>query len=398
MDGYVVEPIAATEVPAFLDAMREAFLDEPHDDQHALWERRLEPDRTLVARSGGAIVATSGLFSLRLAVPGAVVPMAGVTAVGVVPVQRGHGLLDRMMRGHLEAIHERGEEAISALWASGAGIYGRWGYGPATWAAELDVRATEARFLVPPPAMALTAGTPEELLPRTREIHAPLVAARPGMLVRDEHGWAERIADFEHEREGAGRLRAVACDEGYALYAVREEHEEERPPLIIEIRELMAATPGAAAALWAHLIGMALSRRTRYWLAAPDDPIPHLLTDSRIVRRSLTDGLYVRLVDVPRALAQRSYAAPLDVVLEVRDEICPWNAGRWRLTADGCEPTDAPPGLALDVRELGAAYLGGTSLTALAAAGRVEERTPGALEAAALAFRAAREPWCPEFF
>ena len=302
------------------------------------------------------------------------------------------------MRGHLEAIHARGEEAISALWASGAGIYGRWGYGPATWAVELDVRSTEARFATPPPALELTAGTPEELLPRMRAIHAPLVAARPGMLERDEHGWAERIADFEHERAGAGALRAVACDAGYALYAVSEEHEHERPPLVVRIRELMAATPGAAAALWAHLLGMALSRRARYWGAAPDDPLPFMLADSRHVHRLLTDALYVRVVDVPRALAQRSYAAPIDVVLEVRDDVCPWNAGRWRLTGDGCERTDAAADLALDVRELGAAYLGGTSLAALGAAGRVEERTPGALEAAAYAFRTARDPWCPEFF
>src|SRR5687768_6652929 len=116
---------------AFLDAADRAFLEDPHEEDLALWSRMLEPDRTLVARSGGAIVATSALFTMRLAVPGGVAPMAGVTAVGVDPVHRRRGLLDRLMRGHLAAVRERGEEALSTLWASEAGIYGRWGFGQA---------------------------------------------------------------------------------------------------------------------------------------------------------------------------------------------------------------------------------------------------------------------------
>jgi predicted acetyltransferase len=127
-----------------------------------------------------------------------------------------------------------------------------------------------------------------------------------------------------------------------------------------------------------------------------------MLTDPRAVELKPSDGLFVRLVDVPRALADRTYANPVDVVLDVTDERCPWNARRYRLAGDAtgatCEPTTAAADLALSATELGAAYLGGTSLDTLAAAGRVQELTPGALATTATAFRGSRAPWCPEMF
>jgi len=122
----------------------------------------------------------------------------------------------------------------------------------------------------------------------------------------------------------------------------------------------------------------------------------------QLPRLAVSQNLWIRLVDVPAALAARTYAAPLDVVLEVDDAFCPWNAGRYRLAAvDGraaCERTEAPPDLALSARDLGAAYLGGTGLAALAGVGRVRELRPGAIERASVAFGAAREPFCPEIF
>jgi predicted acetyltransferase len=399
---YEIAPIAPDEVDTFLHATVEAFQDDPHDEDIALWARLVEPERTLTARSGGAIVATSSLITMHLAVPGGVVPMAGVTAVGVDPVHRRRGLLDRMMRGHLGAIHERGAEAISTLWASEAGIYGRWGYGPATQIADVTVRSADARLLTPPPPERPHAGPPTELLPELRATYDAIFAERPGLLARDGLRWAERLHDPEHARAGAGRLRALAIDGGYALYAIRDQETDGRPDAVVELRELLAATPEVAAVLWQHLLSLSLTRSVHWATAPEDEPLTHMLADSRAVRSRVGDGLYVRLVDVPRALAQRSYGAPLDVVLEVEDPVCPWNAGRWRLAADGdgatCERTDAAPDLALSSTELGAAYLGGTSLALLAAAGRVEEHTPGALIAAGHAFRGARAPWCAELF
>ena len=305
-----------------------------------------------------------------------------------------------MMHGLLDEVRERGDEAISALWASEAGIYGRWGFGSATRWAEVTVRSREAQ-LRRPPGDRPRGGDPKALLPELRAVYDAL-PRRPGMLERDDHSWGEVLMDVEAHREGAGRLRGLVCDGGYATYAIRKHDIDGHADDIVELRELHAAGPDAAAVLWDHLLKLSLTRSVKWWSGAEDLELPHMLYDARAVTMRLDDGLYVRLVDLPRALAQRTYRAPVDVVLEVADDVCPWNAGRWRLAADAtgatCEPTTAPADLALGVLELGAAYLGGTPLATLGAAGRVEEATPGALAATSHAFLGERPPWAFEVF
>jgi predicted acetyltransferase len=92
----------------------------------------------------------------------------------------------------------------------------------------------------------------------------------------------------------------------------------------------------------------------------------------------------------------------VDVVLDVEDAFCPWNSGRWRLSGDAkgavCGRTSDAADLALSVRELGAAYLGGVSLASLAGAGRVRELRQGALAEASVGFGATTAPWLPHGF
>ena len=126
--------------------------------------------------------------------------------------------------------------------------------------------------------------------------------------------------------------------------------------------------------------------------------VRHLLADARAARVSVYDGLWVRLVDVGRALGCRSYAADDGLTLEVRDEFCPWNAGRWRLEAGECRRTDGAADLALDTADLAAVYLGGNRWTTLAGAGRVEELKPGAVRRADGMFFGGPAPWCPTHF
>ena len=112
----------------------------------------------------------------------------------------------------------------------------------------------------------------------------------------------------------------------------------------------------------------------------------------------------MRIIDLPAALGRRAYAAPVDAVLEVTDPLLAGNAGRWRLRAAGqgpgatCERTDQPADVALDIRDLGAAYLGGTRLGALAAAGLVRELRPGTLGRLSAAMTWDPAPWCPQIF
>jgi len=85
-------------------------------------------------------------------------------------------------------------------------------------------------------------------------------------------------------------------------------------------------------------------------------------------------------------------------VIEVADAFCPWNQGRYRVSAGSVERTTAEAELALDVTALGTVYLGGFTFGQLVRSGRVEERRPGAAARADALFRADRAPWCPEIF
>jgi predicted acetyltransferase len=147
---------------------------------------------------------------------------------------------------------------------------------------------------------------------------------------------------------------------------------------------------------------MDLVRSVKYDGTTVDDPLRHLVADPRALQCQVIDGIFTRLVDVPAALAQRRYAADVDVVLEVTDAFCAWNTGRYRLRGgpDGaeCEKTGAPADIAITARDLGAVYLGGVSVAALAAAGLVGELTAGSVAAAATAFGWPVAPGIPDHF
>jgi predicted acetyltransferase len=231
---------------------------------------------------------------------------------------------------------------------------------------------------------------------------------RPGLLERGQVWWDRRTFDPEHRRGGAGILRAVVqsgddgVPAGYALYSANSGWDELGPSGRVTLRELVATTPEACAGLWEYLVSLGLMR-TLKWVRAPaHDPLPLLLVSQDGLTQRIGWGLWTRVVDVGRALAGRTYAAPLEVVLELDDAFLPRNSGRHRLAFDGaasaCEPTTAPADLALDAEALGAAYFGGTPLETLAAAGRVRELRPGALAVTAAAFRSVPEPWCADPF
>jgi predicted acetyltransferase len=397
-------PIDRDEAPAVLAALAAAFLEDVDEEEAALDAKVIEPGRTLVAREDGRIVASAAVLARELTVPGGRLPLAAVSLVGVAPSHRRRGLLSAIMRRQLADVRDAGE-AVAALWASEAAIYGRFGYGMATRAALLEVKTREARLRTD---IERVDATPEVMLAaearsRLAPVHDAVRRERPGMLDRPGAWWDLRLHDPEHKRDGAGRLRAAVLGElGYVLYAFKQGWTAAGPDGELRLRELVAATPAAAAALWGFVLELDLVRRLSWQLAPADEPLPHMLDDQRAVSSRLGDGLWVRLVDLPRALSDRTYSAPFEAVLEVADEACPWNAGRHRLSWDGrraaCERTGTKADLELSAAELGAAYLGGTTLESLARAGRVRERSTGALQAASVAFRASAEPWCPEIF
>ncbi len=394
------------------DLFHDTWSAEESDTERSVWE----PARSLVAEDGDRLAGHAAAYSRELTVPGAVVPAAHVTLVGVAPTHRRRGLLTAMMRRQLREIAAAGREPIAVLWASETKIYPRFGYGPAARRLRLDISTTEVRL---PAALPPAYGTPSakgrlrRVDPGTgwREfagIYERLRPERPGWSSRDEAWWKFVLADFPASRHGATRLHGVIYETpdgpaGYAVWRTKDGWTSKGHNGEVQIREFAAADPESRLELWRFLLSLDLVRSASYGFAPLDEPLQFLVDEPRRLGSALADGLWVRIVDLPRALAARRYAAPLDVVFEVTDAILEDNAGRWRLTVaeDGaatCTRTGAAPDLACDVLQLGSAYLGATSPSALAAGGLIRELTPGALRRTTASFGWDRMPQPSEVF
>lgn len=360
--------------------------------------RSLEPDRTIAAFDGPEIVGGASIYGRLLTVPGGAAPVAGITLVAVLPTHRRRGILTAMMREQLTGLHAAGGEPIAALNAAQATIYGRFGYGVASHVAQIR---GDKRFMALRPGTDPGEGTirllgREDARPLLEKVYERAREGAVGWVDRAEKYWQARLADGEGAREGGTALRYAVHREpggeatGYALYRSM--------PDLVRVIEVAATSRQSYAALWRFLIELDGHTELAYD-GAVDEPLTHLLADPRTARTTLMDNLWVRLVDVDRALSARRYATGLDIVVEVRDTFCPWNAGRHRLTADGdtvtCDRTRARADLRVTAAELGAAYLGGTTLASLAAAGRVEELRPGAVTTTSRAFHGDRAPFHP---
>lgn len=393
------------------DTVLTAFAGEGEEpEERALWRDLTEPERSLAAWDGDRIVGALSAFTFRMSVPGgALLPAAGLTMVGVLPTHRRRGLLTRMMRRHLDEVHQGGAEPLAVLTASEPAIYGRFGYGAATWRLDARINTDRVRLLFPDggagaDGVRLRLVDSEAALADTEAVYARQVPRRPGMLAR-QPGW-ERLETLYPDGQRGGRppLGCVLAERdgavaGYARYDVAEVPEDRWQ---VRVRSLEADDRDVYAALLRYLFSIDLTSSVVMRNRPVDDAWQYLVSDIRSCGMTERDSLYVRPVRLGEALALRRYAREVDVVLDVSDPFCPWNEGRWRLSGDErgavCERTTDAADLRLSVRELGAAYLGGTPLAPLHRAGRVAELTPGAVAAAGTAFGTDAAPWLPHGF
>jgi predicted acetyltransferase len=415
-DAYTMRPISEGEFRAFFAVIEHAF--HAHHPASAEMQHDLpvfEFDRSLAALDGAEIVGTSGVLSLHMTVPGGAAPVAGVTAIATAPTHRRRGILTSLMHGQLADIRDRGE-AIAALFATEAGIYGRFGFGVATSELSLTIRRGEGALLAQAPApgpLRLRVAEPRDARSELARVFEPVLRERPGMYARDDRWWENALWDPEHRRSGSTPLRCLIAEDGarprgYAVYSVRSAWNDDGiPGGVLRIRELIASDPAAYVAIWNDLLSRDLVGEVRADARPVDEPLLLLLADRRRARPRLVDALWVRLVSVPEALAGRRYSCPVDVVIEVTDDLFAENAGRWRLRAPGrgagderatCERTSAAADVTLPVQSLGAAYMGGTTLGALARAGLAEEARPGAIAALSTAMSWEPAPWSPTVF
>lgn len=365
-------------------------------------------DRTFGVSAGDSadLAGFHGAYPLRAyPVPGAEVSCGWLTWVSVHPGHRRRGILRGMMEHHFADCLANGE-AISGLMAAETPIYGRFGYGMASTTLSLTIPRRAALRPV-----AGSSDLDVQLEVWDASTHADLVAGihreyarvpeglgRPGWSTRETPGLrAARDGDPEAFRGDKEALRVLLVRDAsgaalaYATFRRTASIERAGAEGTVHVREAVALTPAAAHRMWTVLLDLDLTTKVQISNLPVDDPIVSLLVDIRPALPDYGDNSWIRILDLPTALAERRYAGDLDVVLEVTDAMLPANAGRWRVRAEAwshavVERTDAEPGLVLDIRELGAAHLGSISLASLAQAGLIEARSPRTLASAAAAW------------
>ena len=353
-------------------------------------------DRSIAVFDRGNIVGGAYSYRFEMSVPGGSAITAGVSDVTVQPTHRRRGILTRMMDYQLKDVHERGEP-LAALFASESVIYGRFGYGIGSFQERWKIDRQYNGYARPYEQQGrISFVEPADIVKIFPDVFRRSTIDTPGVVQRPGQRWDEIARDPEHWRRGASAFFHAIYEEnrsvdGYVGYRVKGD--------TLTVHELMAVTNEARAGLWRFCFDVDLTRSTEALIRPVDDPLPWMLADPRRLERSPGDGMWLRLVDVRAALAARRYTQSERLVIDVRDKFCPWNEGRFELEGDPegaeCRASTSSPDLVLSAADLAAAYLGTVRFTTLSRAGRVEERTPTALQRADAMFSSLHQPWTP---
>ena len=402
MDDLTIRAIQPDELETFLRVLVRAFHDRYEDEDLEMERQISEPDRYFAAWEGEEIVGTAGACSTRLTVPGRRTLVApGITAVGVLPSHRRRGINTRLMGALLDQAAER-DEPLAYLWASESSIYGRYGFGMGSLCAELEMPTDRSAFVHGIAIEGRVRALPrDQALPLMRPVFDAVAASRPGMFVIDDDWWtwlfAERKRDEDEPVFFAVHEDDDGTPDGFAVYKVKERWIHGVSGNELRVQHLIGSSPTATAALWRYLLDVDLIATIKAWDRPVDDEILWLVAEPRRLRFTVSDGLWVRLIDIPGSLEGREYSADGRVVFEIADGFRPASSGRYQLAVEGgeatCSRTDAEPDLACGVDALGATYLGGIAFGQLARAQQVQELTPGALATADAMFASDPSPW-----
>ncbi|MGZ4716697.1 MAG: GNAT family N-acetyltransferase [Acidimicrobiales bacterium] len=387
-----VRALGPDDFGAVMEVENAAFSESPPAVELDQMRATTEWDRMFGALDGDQLAGVTGAYAMELTVPGpGIVPTSGVTAVAVRPTHRRRGVLRALMAHQLEDVAARGEP-VAVLTASEATIYRRFGYGVASVVHPIEIDRSRSAFVPTVPAGAPAGDVEVRLLSREQAVDlAPgwfdaFRRSWPGQVSRPATWWPIVFGEHQTWKGGGGQfvVAAEAADRGpggYATYRVITDPGSNGRRL--EVRELVAADPVVARALWRYLFDVDLVT-TIVAEVGVDDPLRWWLADFRAMRvTGERDFLWARIVDPAAALAARRYEREAELVVEVVDGFCPGVAGRY-LVAGGpggaeAERTSRPADLVMDVADLGSLYLGGFSARTLASSGRIDERSAGAV-------------------
>ena len=392
---FDMRPVTSDEFVKWTNAEARAHGNRLDDDPEIL-RPHFDLERSIGVFEGTEIVGGAHSHMIEMSIPGGSATIAGVANIAVQPTHTRQGVMTRMMHHQINDIYERGEP-LAALFATESIIYGRFGYGIGSvyerWTIERPHNGYSRRFETPGRIAFID---PTDIANDLPNVFRRATVDRPGVFQRPIHQWKRDSQAPEHLQGGQGGLFYVTYVEdgrldGYASYRIVGTN--------LCVNELMAVTSNANIALWRFCFDVDRMSTTEAVRRPVNDSLPWLLADPRRLHRSTRDGVWVRVVDVTSALNLRRYMNSGQLVIEVKDDLCPWNNGAFKLEgySDGaeCQASSSQPDLSIHVSNLASVYMGAISFSTLSMAGLVDENTPGALLRADRMFAVQYPPWTP---
>jgi predicted acetyltransferase len=392
-------PAAVTRRRGWIEAVLRGFSeDRPDDDAVERWVKHYRADDVTVRGAwlpegefgaGPMPVATYASLDKTLNAGRELLPLRMITDVTTSATHRRQGLLRRMIEDDLADAVAAGVP-IAALTAAEATIYGRWGFGPATFRMSVEVDTTPGfgfRDFVDPGRVELV--EPADAWPHVKAVFDTFHARQRGSVAwpspyEDMHtgAWDPQSGGANRKLRAAVHLDATGAVDGFVLWKPGEDN-------TVKVDEMATLTPQAQLALWSFLGSMDRVAKVTFNLFHPDDPLMWALIDlNRVKTTEVKEFLWLRLLDVPRCLAARPWSADGSVVVEV-DDPQGHAAGRFDVTTAGgiatVTRTDDEPDVRLTAETLGSLYLGAVPVRMLHRAGRLDGSDEAVRHLAAMA-------------
>lgn len=363
---------------------------------------------TIFAFDGDRLAATSGAYPFQMGFDGNTVPCAGVTIVTTEPEYRRRGLVRKMCTRLLHKAKEDGQP-VAALWASMGALYQRYGYGLASNfnSYEIDPRNVVFRDEVSDNGYVRRLGA-DEALPLIRDVFTASIKGKTLTPEREDYFWAAMYPPRDKDKHHfAVSFDAQDRPRGFAVYKQKDERQPDGThALILTIDDFIWLDLAGYQALWTFLRSHDLANMLRFYFVPDDDPAPQTLLEPRKLGKRQSDGIWMRVVDVPALLEQRGYSLGGSATVTIEDDdLCPWNNGTWTVNADGggapakvSEGGDAGRALKLSINTLATVLSGHTGASQLSAMGKIQCCDSAALRAADALFSTTHRPWCPHEF
>ena len=351
------------------------------------------PERSIMAFDGKHMVGNALSYEMDMYIPGGLSKIAAVASVSVQATHRRKGINRAIMKYQLEDIYSR-EEPLAVLQASESIIYGRYGYGLASFESNLEIEKTRSAFAVEHASTGQTYFVEEsearEIFP---QIYSKATENRNGMVTRKENWWEFRFREpglkGGDPKSWFVKYQENGQDDGYLRYTINGTE--------LNVIELIASSHEAYSSLWRICLDMDLVDVIKAEHRPADDELKWMLADPRRLVEHSSDRYWVRLVDVRTALSQRSYSLDGSLILKIQDDFLPWNKQVVELSSESgkssCTISNKTPDIILTAGDLGAVYLGGINFSTLLSANRIEEVTEGSVARANLMFSTSRKPW-----